>query len=288
MTEKSLFWYTDGFVGDIGDGAAPYTQEEFRAFNAAWAAGGVDNQGILYNAGGALAVSGSSSPLSVADGWAFANGFPHFIKTTPVSLTVITPGAGDTGGRVVLRVNFTAQTVRATVVLNTDGNSAIPSLTQSAGVTWDIPLATFVVDTSGNIWTDSGKSVAGVTDAREYAVSPLSNIHIGERQGGDATDWDTAGSTTYDVGHTVMQAGVRSVAFSSSAYETDDVTFPSAFGAPPIVMLTPGSNINPTEPIVLTFSHVTETGFKANLWERDGSAISEPFVYNWIAIGPAA
>lgn len=176
MTEKSLFWYTDGFTGDIGDGAAPYTQEEFREFNAAWATGKAANQGVLYGVDGGLAVSGSSSPLSVATGWSFVNGFPHFIKTAASSLVVSTPSVGDTGGRVVLRANFTAATVRSTIILSADGNSAIPALTQSAGTVWDIPLATFVIDTSGNIWTDSGKSVAGVTDVIEYAKTPLATV----------------------------------------------------------------------------------------------------------------
>lgn len=167
MTEKALFFYTNGFTGDVGDGAAPYTQEEFRGYNDNWA-----GEGVVKDTAGALAVSGSSSPLSVAAGRAFVNGFPYYNSAT-LNPTVATPSAGDTGGRVVLRADWTAQTVRVVVLLSTDGVSTIPSLTQSSGVTYEISLATFVIDTSGNIWTDSGKGTAGVTDTRVFAITNL-------------------------------------------------------------------------------------------------------------------
>lgn len=159
--EKSLFWYTNGFTGDTGDGAAPYTQEEFRLFNHAWMAKNQADVGVFPGALNELAVSGSASPLSVATGRASVYGFQYWADSA-VSLSVSTPGVGTTGGRVVLRADWTAQTVRAAVILNTDGVATIPSMTQSAGSVWDIPLATFTITTGG---------VIALTDAREWILT---------------------------------------------------------------------------------------------------------------------
>lgn len=183
MTEKTLFMYTNGFDGDSGDGAAAYTEEEFRGYNHAILAGEVANAGVLSGVLNELAVSGSTSPLSVATGRAIVNGFHYQNLSSAVSLTVTTPSIGDTGGRVVVRVNLTAantppneNTGRVRVITSADGTSSIPAMTQTAATTWDIPLATFVIDTSGNIWTDSSKTVAGVSDARQFSISPLAGM----------------------------------------------------------------------------------------------------------------
>lgn len=170
MAEKSLFWYTNGFTGDAGDGGAPYTQEEFRLFNHAWAAKNQANVGVFPGVLNELAVSGSATPLSVNTGRAVVYGFPYWADAS-VSLAITTPSVGTTGGRVVLRANWTAQTVRATVILNTDGTATIPSMTQSAGSVWDIPLATFTVTTGG---------VITLTDAREWALAgkPTKNLFV--------------------------------------------------------------------------------------------------------------
>lgn len=175
MSEKSLYWFTDGFTGSVGDGAAPYTQEEQRLYDHALLAANEADGGVWSEILNELAVSGVASPLAVATGRASVYGFPYW-NDASLNLAVTTPGIGDTGGRIVLRANWAAQTVRALVVLNTDGNASIPALTQVANTTWDIPLATFVIDTSGDIWTDSSKTVAGVTDARVFAISPLAGM----------------------------------------------------------------------------------------------------------------
>jgi hypothetical protein len=106
-----------------------------------------------------LAVSGTASPLTLATGAACVYGYLHFC-TTAGDLTVVTPVVGTTGGHVVLRADWTAQTVRAVAVRNTDGVAATPSLTQTASTTWEIRLATFSINTSG---------VITVTDARSFA-----------------------------------------------------------------------------------------------------------------------
>lgn len=170
---------TNGFTGGIGDGSAPYTETEFRNYNRAILAGNYANGGVLSGVDNELLVSGAASPLSVASGQAQVYGF-HYFNTAALAPTVTTPTVGDTGGRVVVRANLTAANAppsedegRVRVVLNTDGNPSIPALNQTADTTWDIPLATFVIATSGIIYTDSSKLTTGVSDARHFAISPL-------------------------------------------------------------------------------------------------------------------
>lgn len=165
MTEKSQFWYTDGFTGATGDGAAPYTQEEFRAYN--------DNlygEGVVAGAGNELAVSGTATPLAVATGRAQVHGF-HYWSTAAEDLTVTTPTVGTTGGRVVLRADWAAAEVRLAVLLNTDGVAAIPALTQTSGTTWEISLASFTVTTGGVITLTDTR---GYTSGKKVVLVPAS------------------------------------------------------------------------------------------------------------------
>ena len=224
MTEKTLFLYTNGFTGDSGDGAAAYTEEEFRAYNHAALAGEVANAGVLSGVLNELAVSGSTSPLSVATGRAILYGFHYRNLSSAVSLSVTTPSVGDTGGRVVVRVNMTSantppaeNTGRVRVITNTDGTAAIPSMTQTAATTWDIPLATFVIDTSGNIWTDSSKTVAGVSDARIFAVSPLASmVRLRQTVVSVATGTITWQGIQGDLNHLLIMGQARGTAASTS------------------------------------------------------------------------
>lgn len=153
MAEKSLFWFTDGFTGATGDGAAPYTQDEFSLYNHE-----VIGEGVVFCEGGLLEVTGTSTPLDLADGRAQVQGFSYW-NSAASTLAVTTPSTGTTGGRVVLRADYSAATVRAVVLLNTDGNAGIPALTQTPNTTWEISLATFTVTTGG---------VITVTDARDF------------------------------------------------------------------------------------------------------------------------
>jgi len=156
MTEVSRFWTTN----DTGDGpAAGYTATNFYDFlRRLLIPDGEADQGVLRGVGSELAVSGSSSPLAVAAGAGIVYGL-FYENPASLNLTVTTPITGTTGGRVNLKADWTAQTVRATVQMNTDGNAAIPALVQTAGSEWSIPLATFTITQAGTIT---------LTDAREY------------------------------------------------------------------------------------------------------------------------
>lgn len=210
MTQKSLYWYTAGFAGDIGDGSAPYTQEEQRLYDHALLAGNEADGGVWSGVLNELQVTGVATPLVVDTGRASVYGFPYW-NDAAANVAVTTPSVGDTGGRLTLRASWATQTVRATVVMNTDGNAGIPALVQVAGTTWDIPLATFVIDTSGDIWTDSSTSVAGVSDARVFAISPLAGmVKLREFVGDGTTGTCTFNYIQQNLSHLLIVALGRS------------------------------------------------------------------------------
>ena len=139
MTETSYLW-TDS----TGDGG-PYDRNDWDDILAILAAGNGD--GVIGGHTNELAVSNpSGKTVRVATGAGIVDG-KLYQNTANVDLTPTTPSVGTTGFRVVLRKGWTAQTVRAAIVMNTDGNSAAPALTQTDGTTWEISLATGTITT---------------------------------------------------------------------------------------------------------------------------------------------
>lgn len=159
-----------------GDGAASYTQQQANNFFRYFDVGDPASEGVCRRVLNELEVSGTTSPLSVATGAAVCYG--RFWSDAAEQLAVTTPSVGDTGGRVVLRADWSANQIRLAVKLNTDGDDTIPSLTQNAGTTWEIGLASFVIDTSGNIWFDANKSLAGVNDTRIFRFQFTQNVVV--------------------------------------------------------------------------------------------------------------
>ena len=154
MTQKSVFWETTG----VGDGPlAGYTAADMYNFlRRVFLTDQEAAQGVLRGVLNELAVTGSSSPLSVASGAAVCYGI-FYSNSSPLSLAVGTPVNGTTGGRVNLQVDWTAQTIRAVVQTNTDGVATIPALVQVAGDEWNVPLATFTITTGGTIALNSAR-----------------------------------------------------------------------------------------------------------------------------------
>lgn len=152
-TESSRLWTTGG----AGDGASTFTRDQLAEMFRAMLCGDPTTQGVLSG----LAVSGTSSPMTLAIGSACVYGFLYFC-TVAGDVTKSTPAVGTTGFRVVLRASWAAQTVRVTVISNTDGVAAIPAVTQTASTTWDITLATGTITTGG---------VITLTDARDFCTS---------------------------------------------------------------------------------------------------------------------
>lgn len=152
MAEHSSFWTTNG----TGDGSA-YTQAQLAAmWKRLFTPSGY---GVLFGYANELAVSGTSSPISVATGAAVVQGF-MYENDAAKSITVPTPAIGTTGHRVVLRVDWSAQTVRVVLKSSSDGVAALPALTQTINTVYEISLAGLTITTGG---------VITLTDERTFA-----------------------------------------------------------------------------------------------------------------------
>ena len=311
MAEKSLFWFTDGFDGAIGDGSVPYTQDEFTFFTRSSLGEGVVTDTRLTTFEEPLLASGTSSPLSVTAGEYILDGF-FYRSDAAISIVVPTPVVGTTGGRIILRADYTAATVRMVLKMNTDGVASLPALTDTPNVLREANIAGFTITTGGVINITVGRvfcrpgivmpdpdvlewdGINRLTIADEGVTAAMAGAGVPtmtERQGGDLTDWDVFGTTNYLVGNVAMQAGVSSgVMTTGNANVTmSSIVFPVAFSSQPIVTATVrmGSASYSFNIIEVTAS-TTDVQFQL----RNSTGTNVPsdidFVINWIAIGSRA
>ena len=154
MTESSLPWDGDtgGEPAAAGD-AGPYSSGDWDDIYAA-----AFGDGVMPGDGDELAVSGTSSPVSVGTGGAWVNG-KYYRNSAALDIAVATPVASTRIDRIVLRADYTAQTVRAVRLAGSEGGAA-PALTQSDGVTWEISLAQVSITTAGVITVTSERTAA--------------------------------------------------------------------------------------------------------------------------------
>lgn len=354
MTEKSMLWTA---AAGTGDGAATYTEAETTRLFRRLVTGG-DNEGVLrdpdeeFGAAGSneLEVSGTSSPVQVEAGDAWCHGY-YYWNTAQEDVAIASPVGATRIDRIVLRVDFSADTVRITLVAGTEGSGSPPSLTQNATY-WDIPLAQASITTGGVITiTDEREychfngmiTTAGLDDdavtndklrnsgacsiigrAANSAGGPadisaaandrvlgrtsdtlsflqITNGMLGNdivddtkvgnrvpqfyrRQGGNATNWVTPGTTTYTPTTVRMQAGSIEISLSAANESSELITFPTAFSQTPIVIvsLIYGGSYNLVQ---ISASTTDATQTQIYLGTVDGSSITEDFGVLWLAIG---
>lgn len=156
MTEKSLLWDTNGTGDGTGTG---YTETDMIQLFRSLFTRTANMGGVVPDYLNELAVSGTSSPVAINTGAALVYGIPYW-NTASVNVAIATPAVSTRVDRIVLRADWTLQTVRITRIAGTEG-AGTPAMTQSAGTTWDIPLATVSITTGG---------VITVTDAREWVL----------------------------------------------------------------------------------------------------------------------
>lgn len=155
MALQSIFWDTNG----TGDGAAPYTEAQLAEWLRKSFLSDPANEGVVPGVGGEFAVTGASSPVTVAAGFAYVYGFPAW-DNSALQLALPTPVIGTTGHRVVLRADWAPQTVRVVLKSSSDGVAAVPALEQAAGTRWEVGLAEVAITTGGAIT---------ITDSRQRA-----------------------------------------------------------------------------------------------------------------------
>jgi hypothetical protein len=160
MTEYSYYW--DGLV--TGDAViAPYSAIRYtnlwkKIFTTD------NNQGIINEYKDELEVSGISGGVVVAKGAALVEGY-FYENTTQETITIPTPVTDPRIDRIVLRKDPVAQTVRIYRIAGTeDPAPTAPSLTQTTGGVFEIPLAQVLITATG---------VITVTDERERGKTPL-------------------------------------------------------------------------------------------------------------------
>jgi hypothetical protein len=209
MAESSRFWNTN----NVGDGpTAGFDRDAVAAWlRNIWAQAG---SGVLRGVLNELAVTGTASPVAVNTGAAIVYGL-YYWNTASVNLTVTTPSGGTTGGHVILRVSWSAQTVRLVAVRNTDGVGAIPSLTQTPGTTYEIRLATFTITTGGVITLTDARSWCKFSDAQDgdafSGVTGLSVIGRSANTSG-ASAAITAGTDAYALRRSGTSIGFGQIA----------------------------------------------------------------------------
>ncbi len=309
MAESSIFWTT----GATGDGASPYTQAQVidwlrRTFIKTPA-----SEGVLKGYANELAASGASSPVAIATGAAMVYGFPYE-NTASVNVVIPTPSIGTTGHRIVLRAGWAAQTVRITLISSADGVAAIPAAVQSAGTTWDVTLATLTITTGGAITLTDARAYIhpnvkvameniddnAVTNAKmadnavntaEIVNDAVDDTKVGNRVpmltrrvGGNATQWQIDGSTTYTPTTVKMQVGATAVNIGNgnSSAETA-VTFPQAFSDVPLVI---GSLRLNEEADMFEISFAPSSAGVGITARRAGTSGAVVAYVQWMAIGP--
>jgi len=186
-----------------GDGAATYTEAQatdafgdFLTPNSTITAPHA-TQGVYAGAGGELAVTGTASPVSVASGAAAVAGF-LYRNTAAVTVAIPTPAGSTRIDRIVLRMSWSAHTVRITRIAGTEGGAA-PAITQTDNTTWDIKLAQVSITTGG---------VCTVTDERTFCHF-ATRLDKNQVDGGTATRvpfFDANGRLTDDSGGPFVDA----------------------------------------------------------------------------------
>ena len=202
MTESSRFW-TGTTTGDAG----PYSAAQFADFARFIAGYGGEgaaayHDGILLGSGDGnfaplwvMQDSPASANVRLAIGRAAVLGYEYINDAIKLFAVAANSSGQPRIDTLVLRVDFVAQTVRAVLKQGTPaGSPTRPALTQSAGVTWEIPLADVAV----------ANAFVSIVDANITNYPLPSNLHsvvahdsILNTQGaelitGDVVIWDTA------------------------------------------------------------------------------------------------
>lgn len=275
MAERSQYWDT---AGAVGDGADTYSAVQVREqFRALFSTDRYASEGVLAGVLNSLAVSGATSPLSVASGGALVNGI-YYQNTAAVSVAVATPAVGTTKRRVVLQAIWgSVQTVRIALISSADGVNSYPSLTQSDNSQWEIPLAGVTIDTAGAITLE---------DQRDYCHIATALVH--RRRGGSSGSWASSGSTSYLVGGARVQAGTVNLVWSSNDQsDVTTITFPQAYSqTPQVKSLAILSADAPARKCVLSVESVSATQLKIRGQRADLSSFSVTYPVQWSVIGP--
>jgi hypothetical protein len=160
MAERSFYWADE----TVGDGIlSPYSNDEFSDIWRKLFMRNRNTQGYIEGYLNELQVTNPvGDVIRVATGAALVDG-KFYENDAAIENSIASPTMATRHDRIVLRKSFSAQTTRVVTLVGEEGN-AVPSITQSDGVTWEIPLATIVITTAG---------VITINDERIICRTPL-------------------------------------------------------------------------------------------------------------------
>ena len=168
--------------------------------------------------------------------------------------------------------------------LTVTGALSASSLNASQLGSGTVPLARL-----SGISTSQLDAAAGIVTG-QIANDAIDDTKVGNRvpavirrQGGSATDWDSAGTTTYTPGMVRTQSGVIAITLSATSFGSTAVTFPVAFSAKPNVLCSIANN--PTSGILFApqAQSISASGFTAYI--AANATLSVTVNIAWLAIG---
>jgi hypothetical protein len=162
MAEKSYFWGGTA-TGDAT--LAPYTDDAYSDIQRKMFQQDRTLEGVISQFANELAVSGVTSPVAVATGAAVIDG-KFYENDASLNVTVPTPSTSTRLDLIVLRKDWTAQTIRVTRIAGAEGGGE-PAIVQTDGTTWDVVLAKLSITTGG---------VVALEDRRPFVSSPISPL----------------------------------------------------------------------------------------------------------------
>jgi hypothetical protein len=172
MAESSFLWDTNG----TGDGTITGYTEANMALLFQLFTQGVDKSGVAPDRDNELAVTGAATPVSVASGSAIVHGTPY-VNTSAVAVTIPTPTTSTRVDRIVLRKSWSAQTVRVTRIAGTEG-AGLPSISQTDGTTWDLPLFSVSITTGGTITLTDERTWLTLVGDGDVATAKLADSAV--------------------------------------------------------------------------------------------------------------
>jgi hypothetical protein len=203
------------------------------------------------------------------------DGLSQVINPSDLSLSIHSSGATITA----ITDDPTMATASATTLATSEsvkefvnGANGVQALTTVASAVNKVTVTNAA--TGGNV------KVAATGDDTNINLELLGKgtgqvIQTVNRQGGNATNWSSLGTTNYTA-KALIQCGANDVPGSS----TKDITFPVAFSERPLVVLTPYSASS------VTNMTVSNSGYSASQFTvRNNDTSARGFF--WIAIGPS-
>lgn len=282
MTQYSWPWPCSPSVGDAGALTVNSLVNAFQAIGNTQPSA----EGVVYwtNSeplqGGAGAVDGLLEPslagnaVTIASGVGMVQGW-LFTNDADVDFDFgASPGNANATDLIVLERGDPATDLTVRLARVQGAPSTVATVTQSATL-WQVAIARVALNGSG--------LPTGVTDVRRFV-----NQDISWRQGGDAADWQTQGTTNYLVGNVKQVVGVSRVTIpSGNDIGSVVVTLPPVFSQIPHVLASIGDTNTALAVAGITMGRVTPTSTTSVTIQISCIGSAGPYSVDvcWIATG---